>query len=67
MKFYERAEVKDALSYLRVLTNPASDVDLLRVINVPARGIGKTTLDRLVDLATKLGCSVFVSVRRTVS
>jgi DNA helicase-2/ATP-dependent DNA helicase PcrA len=64
MKFYERAEVKDALSYLRVLTNPASDVDLLRVINVPARGIGKTTLDRLVDLATKLGCSVFEAIAR---
>ncbi len=59
MKFYERAEVKDALSYLRVLTNPKSDVDLLRVVNVPPRGIGKTTLDRLVELANTLGVSVF--------
>ena len=59
MKFYERAEVKDALSYLRVLTNPKSDVDLLRVVNVPPRGIGKTTLDRLVLLANTLGVSVF--------
>src|SRR5262249_626396 len=41
MKFYERAEIKDALSYLRVLANPRSDVDLLRVINTPARGIGQ--------------------------
>ena len=52
MKFYERAEVKDALSYLRVLANPKSDVDLGRVINVPARGIGATTIERLTALAT---------------
>ena len=43
MKFYERAEVKDALAYLRVLVNPQSDVDFLRIVNVPARGIGQTT------------------------
>jgi len=50
-KFYERAEIKNALSYLRVLTNPASDVDFMRVINTPARGIGATTVERLVALA----------------
>ena len=49
-KFYERAEVKDALAYLRVLVNPASDVDLARIVNVPARGIGQTTIDRLTAL-----------------
>ena len=51
-KFYERAEIKDALSYLRVLVNPRSDVDLLRILNVPARGIGDTTAQRLVSFAT---------------
>jgi DNA helicase-2/ATP-dependent DNA helicase PcrA len=51
MKFYERAEVKDALSYLRVLQNPKSDVDFLRVANVPPRGIGQVTLDRLSAFA----------------
>jgi DNA helicase-2/ATP-dependent DNA helicase PcrA len=50
-KFYERAEIKNALSYLRVLTNPASDVDFLRIINTPARGIGATSVERLVALA----------------
>ncbi len=58
-KFFDRAEVKDLLSYLRVLLNPQSDVDLLRVINVPARGIGTTTVDRLVALADDRGASVF--------
>ena len=53
MKFFERAEIKDALSYLRVMVNPKSDVDFLRVVNTPARGIGKTTLERLQDLATQ--------------
>ncbi len=50
-KFFERAEIKNALSYLRVLTNPDSDVDLLRVINTPARGIGTTSIERLVAVA----------------
>jgi DNA helicase II / ATP-dependent DNA helicase PcrA len=51
-RFYERAEIKDALSYLRLAVNPLSDVDLLRVVNVPARGIGATTIDRLLAWAT---------------
>ncbi len=52
-KFYERAEIKDALSYLRILVNPRSDVDLLRIINSPPRGIGATTLERLVNFASE--------------
>src|SRR5215470_5852150 len=63
-KFYERAEVKDALSYLRVLVNPQSDVDLLRVINTPARGIGQTTIERLVALATEKKIPVFAALER---
>jgi len=51
-KFYDRSEIKDALGYLRVVVNPASDVDLLRIVNVPARGIGQTTVDRLTAWAT---------------
>jgi DNA helicase-2/ATP-dependent DNA helicase PcrA len=63
-KFYERAEVKDALSYLRILMNPQSDVDLQRIINVPARGIGQTTVDRLVAWARGQGEPLFESLAR---
>jgi DNA helicase-2/ATP-dependent DNA helicase PcrA len=57
-KFYERAEIKDALAYLRILVNPKSDVDLLRVINTPPRGIGNTTIERLVAFANGLGITL---------
>ena len=59
MKFFDRAEVKDLLAYLRVIANPRSDVDMLRIINVPARGIGNTTVDRLAALAHTHGRSIF--------
>ena len=47
MKFYERAEVKDVLAYLRLAARPEDDLAFRRVVNVPARGIGAATLDRL--------------------
>jgi len=59
MRFFDRAEVKDVLAYLRVLVNPTSDVDLLRIINVPARQIGATTVNRLVLQATTTDRSVY--------
>ncbi len=58
-RFYERAEIKDVLAYLRILLNPRSDVDLVRVINVPARGIGQTTVDRLTAWATIKDTSIY--------
>jgi DNA helicase-2/ATP-dependent DNA helicase PcrA len=57
--FYERAEIKDAASYLRLMVNPRSDADLERVINVPPRGIGETTVDRLKSWAADRGVSLY--------
>ena len=54
-RFYDRKEVKDALAYLRLLTNPKDTLNFLRVVNVPARGIGKTSLERLGVLAEQRG------------
>ena len=55
LRFYDRREIKDLLAYMRLLVNPADTVSLLRVINVPKRGIGKTTIQRLTDAANQLG------------
>ena len=57
-RFYERREVKDVVAYLRLINNPADTVSLERVINVPGRGIGETTLDQLREWASALGVSV---------
>jgi DNA helicase-2/ATP-dependent DNA helicase PcrA len=55
--FYERAEIKDMISYLKVIQNPDDSISLLRVINTPARGIGKTTIETLESLALETGRS----------
>jgi DNA helicase-2/ATP-dependent DNA helicase PcrA len=57
--FYERAEIKDMISYLKVIQNPHDSVSLLRVINTPARGIGKTTIDTIEHLALETGLSLW--------
>lgn len=53
VKFYERMEIKDILGYLKLTVNPADDVAFKRVINVPARGIGKTTLEKLEEFSVQ--------------
>src|SRR5438552_1410297 len=60
--FYERAEIKDLISYLTVSLNPHDSVHLLRVINTPPRGIGKTTTDMLEELAVERGTSIWAAI-----
>ncbi|HEY9853235.1 MAG TPA: DNA helicase PcrA [Leptolyngbyaceae cyanobacterium] len=55
LKFYDRKEIKDSLAYLRLVVNPSDTVSLLRVINTPRRGIGKATIDNLMNAAQELG------------
>ncbi|GAB4542057.1 MAG: DNA helicase PcrA [Pleurocapsa sp.] len=55
LKFYDRKEIKDAIAYLRVIANPDDTVSLLRIINTPRRGIGKTTINSLIDASQQLG------------
>ncbi len=57
-RFYDRREVKDLLAYLRVLANPLDSISLLRILNVPPRGIGKTTIDKLEEAAVVRGLSL---------
>jgi DNA helicase-2/ATP-dependent DNA helicase PcrA len=59
LKFYDRKEIKDILAYLRVIFNPADTVSLLRIINVPRRGIGDTTIGRLNDYAASHQMTLF--------
>ena len=65
--FYERAEIKDAASYLRLMANPRSDADLLRVVNVPARAIGDTTQERLSAWAADQGISLWEALDQVES
>ena len=60
--FYQRAEVKDALAYARMAIFPDDDIALLRVINTPPRGIGKTSLDSLSALAREHDTSLWVAI-----
>ena len=59
IRFYERSEIKDILSYFRVLINLDDDFSLLRIINKPKRGIGKTSIQKLQDLTLKYQKSIF--------
>lgn len=59
IKFYDRKEIKDLLAYLRLLSNPDDDISLTRIINVPKRGIGDTTVGKLAAAAAERGISIF--------
>lgn len=60
--FYERAEVKDIIAYLKLAMNPFDDIALLRVVNTPARGLGKTSLDELQNQAKMAGSSLWMTM-----
>lgn len=65
--FYHRAEVKDALAYVRLAMHPEDDISLLRVLNLPPRGIGKTTLDALRETARVDGIPLWAAIEKTVA
>ena len=62
--FYNRAEVKDALAYVRLAMHPEDDISLLRVLNVPPRGIGKTTVDALRETARVDGTPLWAAIEK---
>lgn len=62
LKFYERMEIKDLMAYLKVVANPSDDVSLLRVINVPKRGIGDKTIEALQALAQDNGTGLYDAI-----
>ncbi|MGH9514802.1 MAG: ATP-dependent helicase [Terriglobales bacterium] len=64
--FYERAEIKDLISYLKVIHNPDDSVSLLRVINTPIRGIGKTTLEVVERIALETGLSLWGAIEECI-
>lgn len=65
LRFFERAEIKHALSYLRLLENPHDDTSFLRVVNFPARGIGARSVEQLQDAARAASCSLHDAVHAT--
>jgi len=64
VRFYERKEIKDILAYLRVIANPQDRISLLRILNVPTRGIGATTLERIEQAAAAWGVSLADAIGR---
>lgn len=62
LRFYDRKEIKDIMAYIKVLFNPADAISLLRIINVPRRGIGDTTIGRLAEYAAKNNVPLFDAV-----
>ncbi len=67
VRFYERKEIKDILSYLKLSVNPVDDMAVRRIINVPPRGIGKTTTDRLEELASAHKLSLLQIINKCIS
>ncbi|WP_413288945.1 ATP-dependent helicase [Bdellovibrio sp. HCB337] len=66
VRFYERMEIKDMIAFMKLSLNPADDVAFKRVINVPARGIGKTTVDKLEEYSIEQKLSLMVAAQKCV-
>ena len=64
LKFYERKEIKDAIAYLRLIHNPSDNLSLRRIINEPKRGIGKTSLDSIEQIAEQNGISMYEVIKK---
>lgn len=67
MRFYERAEIKDIISYFRVFANPNDDFSLTRVINKPKRGIGKTSIEKLQKAAFDAKLSLYEYIKKSIN
>ncbi len=66
VRFYERMEIKDMISYMKLSMNPSDDVAFKRIINVPARGIGKTTVDKLEEYSIEHKISLYVAAQKSM-
>lgn len=66
MRFYERAEIKDMIAYMRLCANPSDDIAAKRIINTPVRGIGKTTVEQIDELAAREGTSFYASIFKAI-
>lgn len=63
--FFDRREIRDFLAYMKVMLNPHDDVNLLRIANVPARGLSDVTMERLLSASQERNCSVFTAMKHT--
>ena len=66
MKFYERKEIKDVLAYLKLMNNPSDGLSLKRIINVPTRGIGKKTIEKIESFSREKGLPLYEGLRQAI-